>query len=495
MIIVDLSRPKGDHIPPKGRRRSPQVPRRVSPLQITSPASIFSESLADLAAASPLAEGEAPPGASFNMLNVLARVANDQPEVYPQPVFTPGSIESEPPFDRDSFLAEFRAEAATLDADPYAGVAILEAGLAELYPLSIESVPTGEVMYERLDYPRLDVGDAYDLVTCGILTLNEIHGLADVYWNRIQPVCRVLDPDIHTVDYLLSQSSLLATVVIATAAQCLPVSELANSIVARLEAHIDFLLTEIDKHGFQSTEICQALTLFCLFMGGHQLQRTWGLTARAIAIAIELHIDVSPPPEWVFVQSTHHSASAVALQRNVERVWMLLVDWDRACAFIRGRRPMICQPAQVDPERLFTWCTLPGAHKADPYTAGFVVLLDIVGRLQFQTARQLMQQGRQFDFGAHSAQVEALLDAWKAKWIALFLEEDRHRSLLDVEGLRLIVLMMPYEYGVRHRWPTSTTGAGRETCLSTAKAIIIQALPILGGTETVVKVSSLYTYR
>ena len=430
------------------------------------------------------------------MLSVLARVANDQPAPT-EP--TPPNAEEEP-FDRSAFLCEFLDEARHLDPDPYGGVAVLEEGLGELYKCepyarSSAAAAAEQIVHSRIDQPRLDVSPAYDVVSGGIVSEAELRNLLDVYWRRIQPVGRVLDPEIHTEAYIRATSALLTSTMLTIAAQSLPVSEHANALVARLEAHVDFLLGETGKQGFQSIEICQALTLLCLFIGGHQIHRMWELTAKAIAIAVELRLDSSPPPPWALAPSPHHSATPAALARNAQRLWILVVDWDRACAFIRGRRPMIREPAYTSGAQLLEWSEHPDALGSDVHTAGCCALLDVVGRLQISAGRQLVRQSSTFDFEAHRANVDRELDAWREAWLPRTKEQDVHRSMLDVEGMRLILLMMPYEYGILRGWSTAATVAGRDVCLATAVKILTRALPIIAGTDPVLKVNSLYTYR
>lgn len=422
------------------------------------------------------------------MLSVLAGVATQEPS-------RPGPA-GEEPFDRERFLAKFQQPASTLDSDPYGGVAVLEEGLNELYKSeSFNSQPGDDVVQSRVDHPRLDNAPQYDVVASGILAENELHNLMNVYWTRIQPVGRALDPSIHTTAYLRSQSALLTTTVLWIASQSLPVSGHVNSLVARLEVHIETLLAVINKQGLQSIEICLAHTMLCLFIGSHQLDRTWGFTSKAIAMAVELRLDMSPPPSWALAPSPHHSATTVALTRNVQRLWCRLIDWDRGCAFIRGRRPLLREPAHMDPAFLLDWCRQPEALPSDPAAVGCCLFLDVVLQLQLMAARQLVQQDKNFDFDTYCATIDRALGEWRDTWIPLFTEQDRHRSLFDLDGMRLVLLMMPYEYDlIHHRVPTVSDSCS-EVCITSALTILTRALPIISGTDPVLKVGSLYTYR
>lgn len=425
------------------------------------------------------------------MLNVLARVANDQPLESPSgtsPITTATAA-----FERSSFLATFRDDARALDPDPYRGLAVLEEGLDELFKPAESCVsPSEEIVHARIDQPRLDVAPAYDVVSSGCVSETDAVELAAVYWARINPVTRALDPEIHTLGYLRATSATLTTVILMVAAQCLPVSEHANSLVARLEAHLEYLLTETDKQCYQSLEICQALLMFVVFLSGHKLNRAWPLAAKAMSMAIELRLDVSPPPRWALDPSPHHSASQSRLVRNVERLWLLTVDWDRGSAFFRGRPAMLREHPAVTHAKLVEWCAMPDALPCDAMTGACLELLGMCVNLQIEASQLPIDEHGSLP--SHLA-VDTQLGKWRDMWLHRLTPEDRRRARFDLDGFRVILLMTPYHRGIERGWTPSSTTLGRDVCLAAALEYMKGAIPLLSGSDPHMSLSSLYSYR
>jgi hypothetical protein len=435
------------------------------------------------------ANQDSPSAASFNMLSVLARVAHDQP-------VEQAASEERGPFDRTRFLDQFKQASLALDPDPYRGMGVFEDGLGELYKPIEPSVyhAEDESVYARIDQPRLDTAPEYDAINIGLLTETEAKELVEVYWDRVEIVTGELDPEIHTLDFLRGQSAALTTVVMMVASQCLPVSEHANAMVARLEAHLETLLAEIDRFCLQSVEICQALSMFVAWLSGHKLNRAWPLVNKAIAIAIELRLDVSPPPAWAVAPSPHHSASPARLARNVERVWLHLNEWDTASGFIRGRPPTIRNNPLTEETPMLEWCSHPERMPADAVTAASLALMTLFLKLQLPPTR-IRLESPTFSFDDCLTRVDTELAAWRGKWLPLMEPDNQLRCLFDMTGFRFIFFMTPYEYGLVHGWSPTTIRAVRDACLGGAVDLISRALPILAGTDPLLKVSNLFSYR
>lgn len=434
---------------------------------------------------------ESPERPTFNMLNVLARVANDQPLESPSstsPVTTATTA-----FERASFLAAFRDDARSLDPDPYRGLAVLEEGLEELFKPAESCVsPSEEIVHARIDQPRPDIAPEYDVVSRGCVSEVDAAELAAVYWERIHPVTRVLDPEIHTLGYLRASSATLTTVVLMVAAQCLPVSEHANSLVAQLEGHLEYLLTETDKQCYQSLEICQALLMFVVFLSGHKLNRAWPLAAKAMSMAIELRLDISPPPRWALDPSPHHSASQNRLIRNVERLWLLTIDWDRGSAFFRGRPAMLREHPAIVPAKLVEWSAMPDALPCDAMTGACLELLGMFVNLQIEASQLPIDED-----GSLPSQlaVDVRLDKWRSTWLHRLTPEDCRRARFDLDGFRVILLMTPYHRGIERGWVPTSTALGRDACLGAALEHMKGAIPLLSGTDPLMTLTSLYSYR
>ncbi|WOO78254.1 Protein priB [Vanrija pseudolonga] len=432
--------------------------------------------------------------ASFNMLSVLARVANEQ-----QPPSVP---HLEPPItrhanlDRSTFLDEFRSVARTLDPDPFRGLGVLEDGLEHLFkPIeSYPSQPCDEVVYGSIDSPRLDNVPEYDAISIGLVTEADAKDLLEVYWTRIHVVIGVLDFDIHSLAYMRSQSATLTTVVMLVSAQCLPVSDHANSLVTRLEAHLEHLLAQVDKLCLQSIEISQALSMFVGWLSGRKLNRAWPLAARAIAIAIELRLDVSPPPAWALAPSSLHNAGPDRLARNVERTWLHLKEWDRASAYIRGRNSLIREDAWCEPTCLVEWCSSPLVGGTDAMLAACLDLMGVLSRIQMATTSSAFSSPT-FNFEGYLTAVDDELDVWRTRWFPIMSEANRQRALYDMWAFRFILLMASFENGLAHGWTSTNLLASRDACHFCALELMKIALPVIAGTDPVLNITSLYSYR
>lgn len=428
------------------------------------------------------------------MLSVLARVANEQQ--------APSVPHLEPPstryanLDRSAFLDEFRSVARTLDPDPFRGLGVLEDGLEHLFqPIeSYPSQPCDEVVYGSIDSPRLDNAPEYDAIAIGLVTEADAKDLLEVYWARIHVVIGVLDIEIHNLAYMRSQSATLTTVVMLVAAQCLPVSDHANSLVSRLEAHLEHLLAQVDRLCLQSIEISQALSMFVGWLSGRKLNRAWPLAARAIAIAIELRLDISPPPAWALEPSPLHNAGPDRLARNVERTWLHLKEWDRASAYIRGRNSLIREDGWCEPTCLVEWCSSPIVGATDAMLAACLDLMGVLSRLQMATTSSSFSSST-FDFEGYLATVDDALDVWRTRWFHLMNEANQQRALYDMWAFRFILLMAPFEHGLAHGWTSTNLLASRDACHSCALELMKIALPVIAGTDPVLNITSLYSYR
>ncbi|GMK53417.1 hypothetical protein CspeluHIS016_0100030 [Cutaneotrichosporon spelunceum] len=432
--------------------------------------------------------GSPPHSASLNMLSVLARVADDHLDQA-----SPEAVAREP-FDRARFLDDFYDAARGLDVNPYRGITLLEEGLGELQkqPDTYAPKPGDEIVYARIDQPRFDLGLDYDPVTAGIVSERQANDLYDVYWAEAK--FRSLDPVISTLAFLRSRSALLTTVVFLVSAQSLPVSGHTTALVTRLDNHAEWLITQVEKHCFQSLEICQALLIFVTSLGGRKLNRVWHLAARAVTLCVELRLDTWPPPTWATTPSPHHDACEERLARSVTRMVILLVDWESGSAFFRSRRALLPDLPHVEESRLLEWSTHPLALPYDSMACACVFLLRLFVKFQLDVAR-LQARGRVFDITAHMAFVDASLQRWKDLWYPKLVPSDVAMAESDMDGYRFILITTLYEYSILRQWPKDSVAAARDLCLAAAQVIIPRAVAILSGTHDLISTSHMYSYR
>ncbi|KAL1408101.1 hypothetical protein Q8F55_004904 [Vanrija albida] len=404
-----------------------------------------------------------PTASSFGgMLNVLACVANQEPGsvqvccgtglvmIAPAiPTTTPKCL------DRAAFLAEFSGSAASIDeSHPYAGLAVLEEGLNEICrPGSpTHEVPGEDVVHQPIDQPRYDNWPEYDVVNGGFVTIAQAEDLLEVYWAKCNPVIRVLDPEIHTIAYMREKSALLTTACLAVAAQTLPTNESTLNLVHKLDRHAHHLIGQVSRHGFQSMEIVQAILIMITYLCGLKQHLTWALLSKAIGIAVELRLDVTPTPQWQVDEfvSRYHNASMERMKRNLQRTWMLLIDWDRATAFIRGRRPILHDHLCGSMPWLTEWCSQP---------------VQLQRRILYRLASK-----EAFDFE----------------------DPEQQRIVHDMRCLRFVLLMTPYEHSL---YTKGISGMVREQVLAAAIEVCKGAIPLLAGNEPTSGVNSVTCYR
>ncbi|OCF36832.1 hypothetical protein I316_01428 [Kwoniella heveanensis BCC8398] len=217
--------------------------------------------------ASPLTSSSAPAGATSCLALSSCREAH------------PGE------FDRARFLSMYRQASRSLDPDPYMGMAVLEQGLDQLFEVREDDtrvLPSEQIVYSRVDQPRRDLRDEWDVLSSSLLSEHEVDEVLEV-----------------------------------------------------LDRHFDLLYMEITKQGLQSLEICQSLLIFATWMRADRQHQTWQFVSQAIGMTLELRMDVNASPTWYATEGIHAHISPLARKRNIQRFWLSLVDWDRR--FGKGR--------------------------------------------------------------------------------------------------------------------------------------------------------------
>ncbi|KAL0946983.1 hypothetical protein HGRIS_013130 [Hohenbuehelia grisea] len=164
---------------------------------------------------------------------------------------------------------------------------------------------------------------------CGLYP-QEIIGLFDLYYQRINPFFSILDHDLHTPDRLIWTSPFLFTVICAIAsryyAQRPELYSLAMNLArdAAGKALID---------SSKSVDVCQAFLLLAVYPTPKKKwaqDRSWLLMGVAIRMALELQLNEAPPPGC---------DEREALNRT--RTWLncFCVDGSHAIQF--GKLPML----------------------------------------------------------------------------------------------------------------------------------------------------------
>lgn len=267
------------------------------------------------------------------------------------------------------------------------------------------------------------------------------------YFARLHPINGILDPVLHTPDFVRSRSALLFTWIIALTAQF---DHASGSIAKRLRLHGEKLSNYVHACGFKSVEIVQGYYISLLSATPTATlaeERSWLYTMYAFGLGSELGLDQessqsretdvptssadTPPSQshpgphahphlnpqlhshseyaWQYhplmqhMMSSHHNHNgdcnaatmpqpapdpthSQRLARNRERTWLRILLWERANSAARGRIHSFPETKLTrDIER---WWQHPLADPTDKHTCAFIVLRRTLAALQREMHRQ-----------------------------------------------------------------------------------------------------------
>lgn len=171
---------------------------------------------------------------------------------------------------------------------------------------------------------KLDIDDANDPISQGVLTLSEMEDLFDLFFNRINPSNFLFDPFLHSLSYVRARSKFLLTVIGSHAARMSEV-ERGAELAEKLEDHWrNKLLPEVLIGGYKSIEIAQAFLLASLFHRPTHIiveDRAWQYLGFAIRTATEVGVNIALAPNSEAQDNEHLSRRL----RNRDRLWLSLV--------------------------------------------------------------------------------------------------------------------------------------------------------------------------
>ncbi|KAJ5263223.1 hypothetical protein N7478_010828 [Penicillium angulare] len=305
-----------------------------------------------------------------------------------------------------------------------------------------------------------DTGPELDPVDLGLITIEEAQGLFPIYFNRLHPINGILDPVLHTPEFVRSRSALLFTWVLALTAQF---DHDSASIAKRLRLHGEKLSKHVHTCGFKSVEIVQGYYISLLSATPAETlaeERSWLYTMYAFGVAAELGLDqyLDNPnsrslisthdqnqtlfaPEWHSEETETQSDTAYSrrLIRNRERTWFRILLWERANSAAYGR-------IHSFPETSLTrdiegWWMHPLADFTDRHTSAFIALrqnlasLNGVIRDRSTTPRADLHWVRNL--------VDNALEPWYNTWLA----QSATSSSCSAEQLSNTFLRYVYMHG------------------------------------------------
>jgi hypothetical protein len=111
------------------------------------------------------------------------------------------------------------------------------------------------------------------------------------YFARLHPINGILDPELHTPEFVRSRSALLFTWILAITAQF---DHSSSSFAKRLRLHGEKLSRHVHTRGFKSVEIVQGYYISLLSATPANTiseERSWLYTTHAFGLAAELGLD------------------------------------------------------------------------------------------------------------------------------------------------------------------------------------------------------------
>ncbi|KAB8261597.1 hypothetical protein BDV32DRAFT_157921 [Aspergillus pseudonomiae] len=277
----------------------------------------------------------------------------------------------------------------------------LQSGLDALFAAPTSNDKCTDYFRPPDDGPPRDVGPDLDPVELGLISMEEAYHYFSMYFMRLHLVNGILDPKLHTVDYVRSKSALLFTWMLALTAQF---DHGSAAIAKRLRLHGEKLSRHVHTSGFKSVEIVQGYYISLLSATPARTlseERSWLYTMYAFGVAAELELDRAPPsysyhndgnltPNCTPRSPTNHDREdrthVERLVRNRERTWLRILLWERANSGASGRMNAI--PENDLTRNIERWWMHPLADSTDKHTVAFIILRRHLASLHAELQRQ-----------------------------------------------------------------------------------------------------------
>ncbi|KAL3490903.1 hypothetical protein BJX62DRAFT_225595 [Aspergillus germanicus] len=220
---------------------------------------------------------------------------------------------------------------------------------------------------------NLDISPDMDPIENGLVTLQEAESLFSFFYQNLAHTRWGLDPSVHTVEFVRSQSAFLFTSIMATAALFMPS---AAALCKRLSKHSKSLANEVIKRRLRSAEIVLAFMVNVPWMApGSCLgdDDTCSYIAMALAVALDLSLNKIVLPSASFDSSLSRRLAKAdcidakralhidgfdgvdptsdwgrRLLRRRERIWIALFVLERGVCLARGRNYTVPVTALIE---------------------------------------------------------------------------------------------------------------------------------------------------
>ncbi|GLI75631.1 hypothetical protein PoHVEF18_003893 [Penicillium ochrochloron] len=328
---------------------------------------------------------------------------------------------------------------------------VLESGIDALFASPTESDRYSNYFRSPDTNPPRDTGPDLDPVDLGLVSMEETYALFPIYFSRLHLINGILDPMLHTPDYVRSRSSLLFTWILALTAQF---DHGSGHLAKRLRLHGEKLSRHVHTCGYKTVEIVQGYYISLLSATPANTlseERSWLYTMYAFGVAAELGLDqecrsrcnretdscntqLRSPEEAPSQRPLTLERSAVPTQkypenyhgrlledqdylqrlaRNRERTWLRILLWERANSAACGR-------INAFPETELTcnienWWMHPLADSTDKHTCAFILLRRHLATLQSEIRRQANMPHSDPHWVRDL--VNTVFEPWRATWL------------------------------------------------------------------------------
>ncbi|KAJ5965009.1 transcriptional regulator family: Fungal Specific TF [Penicillium vulpinum] len=346
----------------------------------------------------------------------------------------------------------------------------LEAGIDSLNAPSEHPYRYSNYFKSSPQVPLHDIGPDVDPVDLGLVTMDEACYLFPVYFVRLHPVNGILDPMLHTPDFVRSRSALLFTWILALTAQF---EHGSASVAKRLRLHGEKLSKHVHTCGYKSVEIVQGYYISLLSATPAETlaqERSWLYTIYAFGVAAELGLDqdsrakdatplnstnasyyqtqdAAPTPfpgnassRPLLEYPTKEFIENQRMARNRERTWLRILLWERANSAACGKIHTF--PETDLTQRVDTWWLHHLADPTDKHTCAFITLRRILASLQ----SELRRRAHFTNDDAHW--VREMVDTALRPWGNIWLPDPTPNSIISAsEKLSNIFLHYVYLHG------------------------------------------------
>ncbi|KAF3393738.1 hypothetical protein F1880_004752 [Penicillium rolfsii] len=329
---------------------------------------------------------------------------------------------------------------------------VLESGIDALFATPTESDRYSN--YFRSPDTKLlrDIGPDLDPVDLGLVSMEEACALFSIYFSRLHLITGILDPILHTPDYVRSRSALLFTWILAFTAQF---DHGSSYLAKRLRLHGEKLSRHVHTCGYKTVEIVQGYYISLLSATPANTlseERSWLYTMYAFGVAAELGLDqdcrTRYNKESNSFKTTYRSHEEAAsrrdlaleqqsadpaqrtpenshdcllkdqeymqrLARNRERTWLRILLWERANSAACGR--INAFPETELTRNIENWWVHPLADSTDKHTCAFILLRRHLVTLQSEIRRQASLPHPESHWVRDL--VDTVLEPWRASWL------------------------------------------------------------------------------